>query len=69
MEVQTFNKLSKFEIITNKRIIDAVINTIYDHLNVSMFGYKMIDANNCLPSLVMYFLLILSTIPSFSLIT
>jgi len=51
MEVQTFNKLSKFEIITNKRIIDAVINTIYDHLNVSMFGYKMIDANNCLPSL------------------
>ena len=51
MEVQTFNKLSKFETITNKRIIDAVINIIYDHLNVSTFGYKMIDAINCISSL------------------
>lgn len=51
MEIQTFNKLSKFETITNKRIIDAVINIIYDNLNVGSFGYKMIDVANCISSL------------------
>ena len=46
MEVQTFNKLSKFNNITDKHIINIILNKIYDNLNIGMFGYRMFEKDN-----------------------
>lgn len=43
MEVQTFNKLSAFKEITNNSIKDAIINMIYENLNISNFRYQLLE--------------------------
>jgi hypothetical protein len=47
MEIQTHNRLTKFEVVTNKRTVDAIINILYDNLTIGLYGYKMFEPGNC----------------------